>query len=249
MLTTKEIFADAGEVEVAQLLSGSITPSGAYGSHYCVISNKRLYYKGMAFTANSRMHLATSEHTVNLSDISCSGFTTQKNIGYMIFAILFLLAGGALGVFAFMKDYDFGMMHYGAIALAVFAILFFLLYFLAQRKIFIVCFPGGELSFPANHCKTKVLHAFNSAIRVAIDNARNNSTHITVEIPELTETVKTAETYEAPETAETAETKDTVESADTSEAESTAEAAESTEATENSDAVMDTSEMQAETNI
>ena len=107
---------------------------------------------------------------IRLKDISSTGFTSQKKVSYLLFAILFLLITAGLAIFYGTGQEDLkDILIPCIIGAGIMTLLMFVLYFVVRRKVFSVYFAGGELSFLANGCRIKTLREFSQAIHIAID--------------------------------------------------------------------------------
>lgn len=183
MTDVKSIFSDPSEHEIAQLQSGTIAPAGSLTSHYCVLTEKRLYHRGISFTSGSGNALAENENIIQLKDISSTGFTSQKKLSYLFFAILFLLITAGLAIFYGTGQEELKDILIPCIMVAgIMTLLMFVLYFVIRRKVFSIYFAGGELSFLANGCRIKTLREFSRAIHIANDKINDpNKAEIAVE--------------------------------------------------------------------
>lgn len=172
MTDVKSIFSDPTETEIAQLQSGTIAPTGNLTSHYCVLTEKRLYHRGISFTSGAGNTLAESESVIRLKDISSTGFTSQKKVSYLLFAILFLLITAGLAIFYGTGQEDLkDILIPCIIGAGIMTLLMFVLYFVLRRKVFSVYFAGGELSFLANGCRIKTLRDFTHTLHITVDKA------------------------------------------------------------------------------
>lgn len=182
MSTKAELFIDPKEVEVAHLQSGSISPTGTIGANYCVLSDKRLYFKGTV-VGGMQGRVANSESTINLESINGTAFYVIKNIAMLLFSLLFLLGGA--GCYAYSMAEKAEILSTVGLVVAGFGLLFLLLFFVVRRKIVHVAYCGGELDMLCNFSTVKTMRAFCNAIHNAADKARANARKESEAVPAM----------------------------------------------------------------
>lgn len=159
-----KIFFDPKERQIA-VLGGSflrnILSAGGVSSGSCVLSDKRLYFKGVCFTKeNGRFVRTDEESTVGVKDITASGFTKYSQLNFLIFGIILMI----IAIFLLSR---FGPV-IGGIAVGI-ALIPFLAYYLSKVKLFYVAFSGGKIAFRASDYSQKEMQEFQKALRLTID--------------------------------------------------------------------------------
>jgi hypothetical protein len=168
-ITSRDIFVQQNEVELAQLHGAVITPGGNLGANYCVLTNKRVYHKGVSVALGAKGNISTGETIIDLKNVSGTSFSVRRFPILMVIGILALLGGL---VMFFLGDSNGGdMMSMLPIGLLVFGAIFILLYFICQAKIYTLLYRGGVLSFRASGIPTKALRAFSACVHNALEYA------------------------------------------------------------------------------
>lgn len=84
MENLKSLFIDSSEKQIATLGSGylqNFISTGAVANGFCVVSDKRVYFRGKCYYKSGTYYRQTKEErTVDLKDITGTGFTSTKNI-------------------------------------------------------------------------------------------------------------------------------------------------------------------------
>lgn len=175
MSDIKSIFVDSNENEIATLGGGylqNFISSGSLGNGFCTVTDKRVYFKGNCFTKIGNSYRSTSEEkTVDLKDITGSGFKIIKKTWLMVLAIIssaWLLVS-AIGCFSSMAN-DNGSFIPMLIFLAVLpTVVLWVLYFLLKIRVFEITFAGGEIAFKASNYNEGEISEFQRALRQAKD--------------------------------------------------------------------------------
>jgi len=184
MSSSKTLFIDPNEIEIANLKSGSINPSGSVGGSYCLLSNKRVYYKGAAVAFNGSQ-IVSLESVIDLKSITGTAFSVRRLPGLLIIGILFLLTAIAGLLLEPLFEIDIltaNELGYLPYVVGGIAILFILLYIFIRKKIFSIMYSCGELSFPASISTVKTIRAFCSKIHAvaSIERAKDVEKQSTV---------------------------------------------------------------------
>ena len=160
---SETIAATIGSNYLQNFLSGSNVEKGVG-----VLTQKRFYYKGKNYAGNGReMKSTTQEGVVSLDDITFTMFTYERHIGFLIFAILLTLAAVVAPIVA-------GGGHVVEIAMAVAlpAIPFYVLYFVKRTSVFQVCFPGGGFGFDIRYYPIADIRDFQRQLHLLKDHRR-----------------------------------------------------------------------------
>ena len=159
-----ELFVDPTEEGKAQIGSkgGSIIFNGFVDREYCVLTNKRLYYKGVTLGTGNLGAKAKSEIVIDLESITSTGFCIIKHIGLLLMSMLFLIAG----VVGFVAVEDVPAV---GIAGLVMGGLFLLLYFLIRRRLMQIVYSGGRLMLQCWGQPEANMRAFCNAIHAVAD--------------------------------------------------------------------------------
>ena len=155
MAVTPIQFIEADEYEVGRLASSTFGGTGINSQH-CVLSNKRLYHKGVTLAAGGA-GLQNGENIVNVADITCSGYYIVRHIILLVMGVLMALVLAIAGITSEVTALTIAGLIIGGI--------FVLLYFTKQQRIFKVCFGGGMLAFEVKGCSEQSLQTFNRLIQ------------------------------------------------------------------------------------
>ena len=209
MSTKVDVFVDQNEVEKASLYTSHLISNGNFGSTYCVLTDKRVYHKGVFSTILTNGRFATGENVIEVKKISATSFSVCKHPVLAILGVLFFLVAAAAFVFNTMEvswfNEDLGkILMIGGIVLGL---LFIVLYLGMQKKSFRIVYCGGELSLQLNRVSVKSIRAFSAAVHAAIsDSCCNKAKEPLIECaPVIAEVAPEAATEADPEAeAETA---------------------------------------------
>ena len=173
MSTKVDVFVDQNEVEKASLYTSHLISNGNFGSTYCVLTDKRVYHKGVFSTILTNGRFATGENVIEVKKISATSFSVCKHPVLAILGVLFLLVAAAAFVFNMTEvswlDENLGkILMIGGIVLGL---LFIILYLGMQRKLFRIVYCGGELSLQLNRVSVKSIRAFSAAVHAAISDS------------------------------------------------------------------------------
>lgn len=160
-----KVFFDPNEKMVAVLGSSFLSnlfSRGGLSKGTCVLSDKRLYYKGVCYTKDYGNFFQTDEeNAVDVKDITASGFTRKYRYDLLVIAALLLIAGiitiGGL-VFTFIP-----------------AVILLIIYNISKIKLFYVAFAGGRIAFRAGNYSKKEINEFQKALRLTIDACEERS--------------------------------------------------------------------------
>ena len=163
-----DLFVDPAETGKAQMgsRSGSILFNGMVDQEYCLLTDKRLYYKGISYGTGNLGAKAKSEIVIDLASITSTGFCIIKKVGLLLMSILFLLLG--VGSLFLRESMGENAMYLCYVGVGLFA-LFLLLYFLVRKRLMQIVYCGGSLLLQCWGQPEKNMRAFCSAIHAASD--------------------------------------------------------------------------------
>ena len=92
MNNMSNLFVDANEKEISTLGSNylrNFLSTGSLENGFCTVTDKRVYFRGKCYTKSGNNYKSTKEEkTVDLKDVTGTGFTFIKHFWLMILAIL-----------------------------------------------------------------------------------------------------------------------------------------------------------------
>lgn len=152
-----DIFARPDEQQIMMIEGGYIRNlfSGAGLSREVgVITDRRLYYRGKNY---SRSGSFKEDCTVDLQDITSTGFRYISSLSYIVIAVLHLIVGGI------------GMVVVPPLGCAVmlFSVLWLLGYFLSKRTLFIITYGGGSLGMNVSFFGLNAIRVFDKNLHIA----------------------------------------------------------------------------------
>ena len=173
-----ELFVNPNENGIAQIGSkrGSILFNGFVDKEYCVLSDKRLYYKGVSYGTGNLGGKAKSEIVIDLASITSTGFCVIKHVGLLLLSILFFAAGVA-GMVALRDQMTVG------IAGLIVGGIFLLLYFLIRKRLMRIVYGGGSLMLQCWGQPEANMRSFCNAIHAAADRQKAMAQEVEVHEP------------------------------------------------------------------
>lgn len=171
----KELFVNEEEQQKAIIGSGylsSMLHSGVLGKGFGILTDRRLYYRGNCFYKIGGRYMKTDEDcTVDLQDITSTGFTYTRNLIWLIAAVLSGLASTFLwGAYVEDSHYSYGRNHSNLFLLfllyicLISVVLFLVLFVITKKTIYEVTFAGGLLSIKASSYGVPEVRAFDKAL-------------------------------------------------------------------------------------
>lgn len=165
-----DVIIDPQEEQVAVIGSNyldNMLRGGGLSKGFGILTDKRFYFKGKCYTKVAGHHkLIDNEYTVDLNDITATGFVFARR--FMLFMLAILLGGGlslfacAIGIFL-ISDV---ILILGIVA----AIVLLIAYWLTKRAVYEVYFNGGVICVDVSkYGGIKEVKAFNKALRLAKD--------------------------------------------------------------------------------
>lgn len=166
----RELFVNEEEQQKAVIGGGCLSNmlhSGVLGKGFGVLTDRRLYYRGKCFYRIGGRYMKSDEDcTVDLQDITSSGFTYARNLIWMALATL----SGMASLFLFVTvigaaRYDRPFFTFWLFAFLMVTVLFSLLFVISKKTIYEVTFAGGTLSIKASSYGVQEVRAFDKALR------------------------------------------------------------------------------------
>lgn len=168
----KEMFVNPDEEQKAVIGSGylaNMIHTGNIGKGFGVLTNRRLYFKGKCFYRLGRHFMKKDEErTVDLQDITSSGFVHEGMLLWKVIAVLCSVISVLLFVYLVEnKDID-DSIHILLIA-GIMDIAFWRIYFFCKRVIYEISFAGGSIALNVYSYGMKEIKAFDKQLRLAKD--------------------------------------------------------------------------------
>lgn len=165
----EELFVDSNEKQVAVLGSGylkSMLYGGGLSKGFGILTDKRYYFKGKCYSRRGKHFVKTDEEwTVDVKDITASGFIYNRKISWLIAAVFCILTGLLLSL---MFGDDGICLIIGAVA----GLVFLVVYALSKRGMYLVTFAGGSVALRiSKYGGTKEVKKFDKQLRRTKDNA------------------------------------------------------------------------------
>ena len=171
---------DANEKEISTLGSNylrNFLSTGSLENGFCTVTDKRVYFRGKCYTKSGNNYKSTKEEkTVDLKDVTGTGFTFIKRFWLMILAILCTIWAVVLtfSLVASLPELNESE-GWSSILLVIFVailptIVLWGLYWFLKVKVFEISFAGGKIAFKASSYNENEVNNFQRALRQAKDN-------------------------------------------------------------------------------
>lgn len=180
MNNMSNLFVDANEKEISTLGSNylrNFLSTGSLENGFCTVTDKRVYFRGKCYTKSGNNYKSTKEEkTVDLKDVTGTGFTFIKRFWLMILAILctiwaVVLTFSLVTSLSEIRDsevlYCFSITFFTAILPTI---VLWGLYWFLKVKVFEISFAGGKIAFKASSYNENEVNNFQRALRQAKDN-------------------------------------------------------------------------------
>ncbi len=160
------LIVDPQEQQIAVIGSScldSLLRGGGLSKGFGILTDKRFYFKGKCFTktVSGRVKI-DQEYTVDLENITASGFVYIQRYWLLVLAALDLI----VGIVCLFDRYKRAASALGIVACLVFV----LIYFLTKRVYYDVYFEGGVVSVDVSkYGGIKEVREFNKSLRMAKD--------------------------------------------------------------------------------
>lgn len=180
MNNMSNLFVDANEKEIFTLGSNylrNFLSTGSLENGFCTVTDKRVYFRGKCYTKSGNNYKSTKEEkTVDLKDVTGTGFTFIKRFWLMILAILCTIWAVVLtfSLVASLPELNESE-GWSSILLVIFVailptIVLWGLYWFLKVKVFEISFAGGKIAFKASSYNENEVNNFQRALRQAKDN-------------------------------------------------------------------------------
>ena len=166
-------FINGYEEAICSLGSGyfaNMINNGSVSKVNATLTQKRVYFEGISLEGSvKRLTSVKQSKIVDIRDITGTSFVYTRRISFLIAGIISLLI--ACGMLA----YNMVVPSYMHISLGIYDpfiigfILFFVLYLLIKRSIFLIEYAGGSLGFDINWVKREEVIEFQKQIHIAKD--------------------------------------------------------------------------------
>lgn len=172
------LFVDENEKVVAALGGSYIQnylSTGGLSRGFCVVSDKRVYFKGKCYSKNGNSYRAKKEEKiVDLKDITSTGFSAEMTLKWLILGCVFLFIGFMSIIIALARarsyygSVDFFIYLFGISTIV--SVVSWILYFIKRKKMFEIAFAGGTIAFKRSGYSQQETRNFQKALRIAKDN-------------------------------------------------------------------------------
>lgn len=169
-----DIFVNPDEQQIATIGGGyfiNLLHAGQLARGFGVLTDSRFYYRGKAYHQLKWMLYKTNEEsTVELQDITATGFIFSKNIIFAAIAALLTLIELLLIVLGLFASPD-NVIEYWLVTLigACITVALWALYIWYRRAIYQVSYAGGMIAINASAYDMKQLHDFDRKLHQAKD--------------------------------------------------------------------------------
>lgn len=180
MNNMSNLFVDANEKEISTLGSNylrNFLSTGSLENGFCTVTDKRVYFRGKCYTKSGNNYKSTKEEkTVDLKDVTGTGFTFIKHFWLMILAILCTIWAVVLtfSLVASLPELNESEGLSSILCVIFVAILptivLWGLYLFLKVKVFEISFAGGKIAFKASSYNENEVNNFQRALRQAKDN-------------------------------------------------------------------------------
>lgn len=168
----EEVLVDKNEEQIAVLGSGylsSFLRGGTLDKGFGILTDKRYYFKGKCYTKSGRGFAKTDEEwTVDVKDITATGFAFNHKISLLVLAIISVIAGVIMAAACGEDDGAGGFIVMGI----VLGIIFLVAYILSKRSMYFVTFAGGSIALKTSkYGGVKEIRKFDKTLRQTKDRA------------------------------------------------------------------------------
>ena len=165
------LFFDPHEKKVAVLGSSFLRNylnAGEMSNDSCVLSDKRVYFKGKCYNREGgHLTKTVEESTIDIKDITASGFSKSSKVGFLIAGVFLLIAAAFLLILSMSGAGD--EVFFMSLLPAILGVATLVIYALTKIKLFYIAFAGGKIAFKASDYSQKEMQEFQRALRLTID--------------------------------------------------------------------------------
>lgn len=164
-----ELFVNPDEVQKAVIGSGylaNMLRTGSIGKGFGILTDRRFYFRGKCYyKAGKQFIKKEEERTVDLQDITSSGYIYTRHILLAVIAIL-----GLFMLIPFIASLSYNDSAVGALVFGIpFDVALWLVYILYKRAIYEVSYAGGSIAIKASSYGIKEIKVFDKQLRLAKD--------------------------------------------------------------------------------
>ena len=166
----REMFVSADEQQKAVIGGGyldNMLRTGVLGRGFGVLTNRRLYYRGKCFYKVGGRYVKTDEDcTVDLQDITSSGFTYTRYLWLLVVAAAVL----AYGIYNLYMESSSRYPEYAVgIVICLTGVILSAAYVYFRMTMYTVTFAGGSLSIKASSFGVSEVKAFDRTLHLEKD--------------------------------------------------------------------------------
>lgn len=178
---TSDLFVNPEEKQIAILGSGylnNLIRNGRLEKGFGILTDLRFYYRGKGFVRMGKMlHKTDEEKTVDLQDITASGFLYSRNTTLAVLAVVLTVIAILLDVMVYaeidssryVSDGDVVLLWLTWIGGGIIVLAVWIWFCLYKRAVYQIFFAGGAISIKASSYGSKQLHDFDRQLRQAKD--------------------------------------------------------------------------------
>ncbi len=153
------LFMDATEKEAAilgELILHRFLTKGILKSRFCVLTNKRVYVGGTYFhNTDGAYRIRKGEYTIDVRDITSSGFSTVRFGGVFLLEVLFVILLSILTGFFLLFVQAVDHIYFGldaiiwncTILLIIGLVAVPIFFYFSPFRIFVIEYTGGKIAF------------------------------------------------------------------------------------------------------
>ncbi|SFM51352.1 hypothetical protein SAMN03159341_1416 [Paenibacillus sp. 1_12] len=166
---TERYIASIGNGYIINFLAGSNVASG-----FAVVSNKRVYFKGKCYyKEEGKLKKSFEERTVDLKDVTGTGYTRTNPLFLLITAIVSFLVFVISAIVSFDSDSMSDTANQIGLTVFLSSLVVFSItitsYLLKRHNLFEIAFAGGKIAFDTNLYDKTEIDDFQKQLRRAKD--------------------------------------------------------------------------------
>ena len=172
----RSILIDPGETVIASIGNSylqNMVGSRSVKSGFALLTEKRVYYSGQAFSGNGKGGMTTEECIIPVEDITRTRFIYNQGIVQLMIGLGLAIYGGLIALFQFANGPEdiptfvgLGMLLVGAC--------FIISYFLNRSTVFEISFPGGGFYFNVKWYPLEDMREFQRQLHLVKDKASHS---------------------------------------------------------------------------
>lgn len=171
----KSMLIDPGETVIASIGNSylqNMVGSRSVKSGFALLTEKRVYYSGQAFSGNGRGGMITEECIIPVENITRTRFIYNQGIVRFMIGLGLAIYGGLMALFQFANGPEdiptlvgLGMLLVGACLI--------ISYFLNRSTVFEISFPGGGFTFNLKWYPIEDMREFQRQLHLVKDKANH----------------------------------------------------------------------------